>query len=180
MNKVVHYKFPLIAKSRQELLLISWICSSFNLVDYLCPAWLIIFLLLWIYLYAVCESTRYKWTSWKKEMKVTYTIVVRLIPDIWESIFFFCSTSLMILTHFGRGTAAENSKEQNQNQGRAGENCTWWVLCCYIIIATNQTVTVSHFYTGFISMVTPAYELAIINATTWTVTPCLGSNIKPL
>ena len=94
--------------------------------------------------------------------------------------FFVCSTSLMILTHFGRGTAAENSKEQNQNQGRAGENCTWWVLCCYIIVATNQTVTVSHFYTGFISMVTPAYELAIINATTWTVTPCLGSNIKPL
>lgn len=89
MNKVVHYKFPLIAKGRQELLLISWICSSFNLVDYFCPAWLIIFLLLWIYLYAVCESTRYKWTSWKREMKVTYTIVVRLIPDIWESIFFF-------------------------------------------------------------------------------------------
>ena len=88
MNKVVHYKFPLIAKSRQELLLISWICSSLNLVDYFCPAWLIIFLLLRIYLYAVCESTRYKWTSWKREMKVTYTIVVRLIPDIWESIFF--------------------------------------------------------------------------------------------
>lgn len=56
MKKVVHYKFPLIAKSRQELLLISWICSSLNLVDYFCPAWLIIFLLLRIYLYAVCES----------------------------------------------------------------------------------------------------------------------------